>query len=314
MKIIYIDPVVHSEVSRTYKYYNGLYDALDEKADCFLCSRDVKNIQSVIDECHFKPDVIVFGLGWNKFERIEGLEKFSSIFFMFKPQNNLECKLRFCSLNKIGLILSSVPYYKDYEVEGVSAKRFCYAADKNVFKKYNKKKVYDVGFSGALHNNRQYVSGAFDTVNIRDRLQNMLAKEKRLNTFLNGSDLVDPRIKSYQEYAKKISQSKIWLATNAAFGDMTPRYFEIPMSGTLLMCNEVPDTYKDIFRDGETCVEFSNDLSDFLDKIHYYLGNWEKSQEIINRAAREFRRNHTWDERALQFLQIIKDLKANANK
>ena len=316
MNIVYIDPSVHSDTSKTYKYYDGLYDALNRKANCFLWKNRVSNISRLLDICPFKPDVFVFGLGWNEFRKIEGLGSIDipSVFFMFKPQNKLRSKLEFCSQNNIKLILSSVSSYKNYTVNNIPSERFCYASDENVFKNRNIEKIYDVGFSGALHNNNQYSNKAFDTFDIRERMQKILLKEKDLNTFLNGSDLVAPRIKDYQEYAIKINQSKIWLATNAAFGDMTPRYFEIPMSGTLLMCNEVPDTYKDIFRDGETCVEFSNDLSDFLDKIHYYLENWEKSQEIINSAAKEFRCNHTWDKRALQFLQIIKDLKDNANK
>jgi len=309
MNIVYIDKKVHTGTSKIYKYYDGLFDALAKQENCFLWSHGIKDIKEVLTACPFKPDVFVFGLGWHQFNKIKGLPESNipSMFFMFKPQNQLENKQRFCVENKVNMIVSSIPSYIGCKFENIPCKRVCYAADPDVFKNRKIEKIYDVGFSGALHNNNQYIKGAFNTVDIREKMQKIIAKMP-IKSFLNGSDLVAPRIKSYDKYAHKINQCKMWFATPAAFSDITPRYFEIPMSGTLLMCSEVPEVYKDIFRDGETCVEFKNDLGDFSDKVIYYLEHWEESQNIINLAEKEFHENHTWEERAKQFVSMIKEL------
>ena len=75
--------------------------------------------------------------------------------------------------------------------------------------------------------------------------------------FWKSSDILETaRIHDNIKYAETINKSTIWIATQAAYGDITPRYFEIMGSGTLLFCEKNDPTYKSIFRDGENCFEF----------------------------------------------------------
>ena len=321
MNIIYIDPVVHSPSSATYQYYNGVYDELCKIATCFLYKRAFYDINDVLNECSFEPDVVIFGLGgfnFKLFNKIKNIESVKSICILFKPQNNLKDKYDFCRINKIDLILSSLPWYTEIEkATGIKTKRFCFAADPEIFKPLDLSIIetvdYDIGFSGALHNSEYYVNGAFEsTKDIRSRIYTLLQKvtltQNSIKYFWNGSDSIEPRIKNYDDYVLKINKSRIWLATEAAFGDITPRFYEVSMCKTLLFCNTIPDSYKDIFQSDVNCVMFSNDLSNFMEKLHYYLNNWHISYKIIERAYNDFIKNHTWKNRAQQLIEYIKGI------
>jgi len=313
MNILYIDPKMYV-VGKMYPFYSGLFDELKKIANCYLYEGVCKNIAAAIKICPFNPDAIVFGLGFfaqHVFEEIEGLKELSIpvVCYMFKHHLDIQKKLYFFKVNKVSVILTPLPLYKSYEEQtGCSAKLFPYGTDPDVFKDRRLEKVYDFGFSGALHNSNLYVAGSFRSANLRLKIQNLIKQQKDLKCFLNGSDSIKPRISSREEYAKKINQSKIWLSTISPFGDIPGRYFEVGMSRTLIFTNPIPLEYHDILQDGVTCVQFSEDLSDFLDKLYYYLKNEDKRQEIVDNAYECFRANHTWKCRAEEILKIIRSL------
>jgi len=319
MNILYIDPMIKK--SNIYSYYSGIYDELKLLTNCFLYGNDFSNITSVLQTISYNPDIIVFGMGWHTYKffgKISGIEKLNIpiVCQIFKPQNFLKEKLDFCKINGINLILTSIPYYKDYqEITGIITKRFCYAANSAVFKDRKLNKVFDFGFTGAVHDAKHYPKGSFQIKNLRSKIHNILRKEKNISCFLKGSDSPDlkERIQNQEEYAIKINQSKMWLATEAAHGDITPRYFEVPMSRTLLFCPEVIESYRDVFKDGINCVSFKNDLSDFLDKFYYYLYNSDEINKITENAYKYFRKNHTWKNRAQELLDILKKCKRDYN-
>ena len=143
---------------------------------------------------------------------------------------------------------------------------------------------------------------------VRKTIQEQLFNVSDVKCFLNGSDSVSPRIKSYDEYATKIRESLMWFATPAAFGDITPRYFEVPTSGTLLLCSKVPSSYKDIFRDGETCIEFKEDGSNFMEKFKMCKNDIDLVKTITDNTKAEFSENHTWHNRALEIIKMVNDL------
>jgi spore maturation protein CgeB len=317
MKVLYIDPAVHSPKSQSYQHYNYLYDQFSTLAECYLY-RD-ENMTSILDAlrlCPEKPDIIYFGMGWfalkePAFEKNFNLDKVGipSMGYLFKPQNFLTEKLNFLKTNGFSQIVTSVPLTKEYEeTTGIPCKLLPQAADAAVFYDRQEEKQYDVGFSGALHDNKLYVEGAFKTVNIRSRLQELLNEQEGITTFLNGSDSTAPRIPSYDEYARKIHQCRMWLATPAPFEEVTGRYYEIGMSKTLLLCSEIKEEYKKDLQDGVNCVEFKDDLSDFLEKFYYYLNNWDESEKIIQCAHDDFHQKHTWMNRAQLLRTYMEDL------
>jgi len=317
MRVLYIDPAVHTPKSQTYQHYNYLFDQFSQMAECYLY-RD-EGMTSVVDalrQCPAKPDVIYFGMGWfalkgPAFAKNFKLDKIGipSVGYLFKPQNFLDEKLSFLKTNGFSQIVTSVPLTEEYEAAtGIPCKLLPQASDPAVFYDRGEEKIYDVGFSGALHDNKLYVEGAFKTVNIRSRLQEVLREQENITSFLNGSDSTQPRIPTYDEYARKINQCKMWLATPAPFEEVTGRYYEIGMSKTLLLCSEIKDEYKNDLQDGVNCVEFKDDLSDFLDKFYYYLNNWDESEQIIQRAHDDFHAKHTWHHRAQLLKNYMEEL------
>ncbi len=321
MKVLYIDPYVNTPYSKKYSYYNDIYKELKKICNCYLYqNRYFKDIDTPLQESFnkgFIPDIIFFGIGWfnlekNTFNQNLGLDKIDipCIGYFFKAQNHLNEKLNFIKLNNFNLMMSSPPKCKDYEERsGIKFKLFPLGANPKIFFNRKIRKKYDVGFSGALHDNKHYIEGSFKTINIRRRAQNILSEEKGITSFLNGSDKVEKRIDSNIEYAKRINRSKIWLATLAPQEEVTPRYFEIGMSNTLLFCSEIPDEYSEILKDNLNCIVFKNNLSDFLEKFYYCLNNWSECQKIIEYSYKDFHQNHTWAVRAKtlkdEFINIL---------
>ena len=317
MKVLYIDPAVHSPKSQVYQHYNYLFDQIAQLATCYLYSEEnITSVSDIINSCPEKPDLVYFGMGWfalkeAAFAQDVGLENIDipSMGYLFKPQNLLEEKLGFLKRNGFTQIVTSVPLTDEYQAAtGISCRLLPQAADPAVFYDRQEEKVYDIGFSGALHDNKLYVEGAFKTVNIRSRLQSLLKEQKDITAFLNGSDEIAPRIPSYDEYARRIHQCRMWLATPAPFEEVTGRYYEIGMSKTLLLCSEIKEEYKKDLQDGVNCVEFKDDLSDFLEKFYYYLNNWDESEKIIQRAHDDFHQKHTWMNRAQLLRTYMEDL------
>ncbi len=318
MSILFIDPIVNTSYADTYPIYKSLYKELKKLTPCYLYNKTPKNILEILRICPFSPKTIFFGLGWSNkdrsFSSIKGLNQARQlvIYNLFKPQNYLQKKLFFCKRNNVDLILCAAAEYKKYEKNTkIKTRRLCHAADPSIFKDYGYKRFYDIGFSGALHHSKYYPKGAFSTENLRIKVQEAFSKREDIKCFLRGSDSVSCRITNYKEYAQIMCKSKMWLSIPSAYGDMPPRYFEAWLSKTLLFCSEIPDTYKDIFKDGVNCVVFKNNLKNLFDKFYYYLEHEQQRNAIIETAYKTAIQEHTWRNRAKQVLAYIKEYYAH---
>ena len=76
-------------------------------------------------------------------------------------------------------------------------------------------------------------------------------------------------------------------------GLVSPRYFECMGSGALILCEE-SKLYNNIFSDN-IYVSFRNDLSDFYEKIVYYIENIK--EKIVEDAYSFVQQNHTWEKK-----------------
>jgi len=307
--ILYIDPVVHSPISEKYKYYDGIFDSLDE---AFLYRGVPTDLQVLIDGIDFVPDAVVFGLGWfnhKSYKKIENIN-IPSVCMLFKPQNSLDEKLNFCTNNNIDVILTPIPQYKKYEEKtGIRTILFPYGFDPKVFANRKIKKEYDIGFSGALHQSSLYPDGSFRTVNIRKEIGIILSSIPLARVFWRSSDnAATAYIDDIGEYADTIGKSRMWIATQAAYGDITPRFYEVLASGALLLCPGIPEEYSHLLVHGHNCVEFSDDLSDLEEKIRYYVANPDEAEKISSAAANYFRDNHTWNHRANMLYNILGEI------
>ena len=264
-------------------------------------------------ELSYKPDILIFGLSY--FEKFKFFGKINnidvpSILYLFKPQNNYNEKLSFCIKNNIDQIITPIPTFGQIEKKTrIPCSLLPYGYNPKIFKVRNIDKTFDIGFSGMLHQNKYYPKDAFPVNDLRKRIGKKLNSYKKYSVFWKGSDDIKyGRINNIIKYARTINKCKIWIATPAAFGDMTPRYYEIMGSKTLLFCSEIPNEYKNIFIDSVNCVEFKNDLSDFNQKLDYILNTPEYYQSIVEIAYLQTRSRHTWDKRADSLIKIINNV------
>ena len=124
---------------------------------------------------------------------------------------------------------------------------------------------------------------------------------KKYNMFLGDGVYLNG-----QEYGKKINSSKIWICTPSAIDIVGPRFYEIMGSNTLLFCKNSSNVYDDLFEEDIHYVGFEDDLSDFEEKIKYYLRNDIERKEIALRGCQMSLEKHTWEKRVDTVYNILK--------
>lgn len=309
MKILYVDPDANPATQRKYIYYYGLPMAMSNRGVQVTLASDLPD--SALESVNSNFDAIIYGLGW--FNRTEYPDhskiKVTKVAYAFKPQNNLDSKLDFCVKSQLDCVYSSVPLVVESANNlDLHSELLPYGHFDKIFYDRELSKEFSVGFSGALHEHNLYPDGAFANPSIRSKIRNkILSMIDNEDVFWNGSDSVNDRISSYIDYATVIGRTKSWLATLAAFGDVTPRYFEVLASGTVLLAEKPGNGYEDIFRDGDNCLLFKSDLSDFEEKLSIVLNDHDKITSIIESASRDVKRN-SWSNRAAS---VIKFLESN---
>lgn len=305
-KILYIEP---NNNDKLYLYYTLLGKGLCE----------IKNINLTISDSLNKHNLnnynlIILGYGAcskGNYTINKNIEtKTPIIAFLFKLSIFKEEKFNFLKKNNI-IIFGQQHRIKEFENKyNIKILPTLYPFDNSIFKYLNMEKIYDIGMTGALHNSEYYIKDAFlnSEKNIRIRIVNLLKKTK-YKKYIKCSDksYSCSKITNINEYVKTINQSKIWIATNADHGDLTPRYGEIIGCNTLLFCNQQSyDTFNDFLKDGETCVFFKNDLSDLIEKIDYYLNKPELCKKITKNAYNIFNNNFSYKNIVKKYLNYAK--------
>tara|TARA_R100000008_G_scaffold48895_1_gene29103 strand:- start:12484 stop:13440 length:957 start_codon:yes stop_codon:yes gene_type:complete len=310
MNILYIDYGNKVSDNHMYQYYGDLYRELKKKANVILFQKPIKNFNNINNS---NIDCVIFGLGYftqtniQAYRKIDGLSecKIPVVCLLHKPQTMLEEKLNFCKINNIDILMDTNITYKEFgERVGASPIRFWFTADPGIYYPRKVDKIFDIGFSGADHGGDK-IKGP--TNNLRNRIRTHL-ENTRYNLFWNSTRDLSYRISSVEEYATKINQSKMWVATTGPTNDISPRYFEVMLSRTLLLCNEMLYEYEGVFQDGVNCVMFKNDLSDFQNKIDYYMDNLKERQRIIDNAFEMAKKHYTWEHMADKLLKAIEGI------
>ncbi len=95
---------------------------------------------------------------------------------------------------------------------------------------------------------------------------------------------------SKPEFFKCLSRSKIGISLPGRGWDCV-RHHELLLSGALLFVTRPRTEFAVPFKDGENCVFIESDLSDFNDKLRFYLGNPSVAQEVAGRGNELARRS-----------------------
>jgi len=319
VNVLYIDANGTTSDSYMYRYYGDLLREIKKTENVYLVEGIIQDMSDFLGKINVSIDLIIYGLGYfaqntpEAFKKIKGLAETDIPVFclIHKPQSMLDEKLNFCKINKVDLLIDSQEHnYKKYgEIAGVPSHRSFFTATPKIFYPRDVEKIYDIGFSGALHSLNPDGSNKIEgeTASLRERVGNIISNNK-YNVFWNSSNLLDYRIHSVEEYATRMNECKVWLSTTGPLLDVGPRYFEVALSKTLLFCNNMPEQYGDLFIDGKTCVTFENDLSNFEEKLDFYLSDDNERNRIINNAYDLVSQNYTWKHMADNIINKAKEI------
>jgi len=299
MKILYLGTRDKLEPNYTYLYYGDLYRSLCKKATVIVQ-------ESLSEPVPEGIDAVVFGTSYENDKRDCNLDidiNIPKIYILHKPQmDNFKFKIALCKKADVDLLAYSQTNHAEFaNVVGIPSMQLWFAGDPALYSRNDVEKLYDFGFSGALHGGDKIQGVAQD---LRNKVH-AIAKSLPIKLFWNGSDSVAPRIVSAEEYALRINQTKIWLSTTGPIDDVGVRHFEICLSSALLFCNNMPFQNGDVFVDEQNCIMFENDLSDLEEKLIYYVHHDDEREQIVRRSSDAFLQQHTWDNRADELIKTI---------
>jgi len=173
--------------------------------------------------------------------------------------------------------------------------------DSSCFKDYGLKKEWDVVSVGAMH--RFYPFRVYMHNYLQNNASSLNIKYKnKQHCGVNFSHTNFVR----EQYAQYINSSKILISCGGKYHLAFNKIFEAMACKTLYV-GEKPYGEKELrLEDGINYVAV--DRSNFVDKIVYYLKNEDKMNAIVNRAEDDFKKYHTIEARANDFVGLIKKL------
>ncbi len=255
------------------------------------------------------------------------LSKISHKKFLFlnKEYANLSKKLKWIKKNKIDCVFSHYQNCKIWKDKAKTQFKYLpFAYDDELFYFSKKKRKYDLAFSGVLQN----IRGNKVQSDIRKRILKRLyylifeiplikRKEYRhLSIFWNSipTSFVGRilckifrthKFLNMKEYSKIQKNSKIYINCKSPLNLISPRYFENIASGCLVMTEKNNELKK--LLPNSSYIEFSNDLSNFDQVLKKSLSIFDSSKKKREYNAKTIQRKYSWNIRAEEVLEIIKD-------
>lgn len=254
--------------------------------------------------------------------------KIPKIFFLNKEYLKIKQKIEYIKDNKFDMVVTTLPEERYKKWEDNTKTKFVqshFGVNLERFRFLNLKRTYDITFSGSLHkqhNNKRFSvkkelfkidkldiksnKGIWRLISIANPLKEEYQKYNiywvewsRLSRNLLGKKLPP----FGQEYVKLLNRSKTFLNTLSAKGIFNTKFFELMATKTLIFCPE--DNYYGLLKDGENCLMFKNDLSDFKEKLKLGIENKVLREKIIENAYKEVKK-HSYEQRLKDIFNLIK--------
>lgn len=304
MKILYIENK-HGGCN----YYQDIINYLKKYCDLKIIN-PLNSLSQCIKQSNFNPDIIIIGFGITDCGEREPMNIIKDVslpvyIILNKEYAGLKNKLLWINKIKPNKVFTVHHHYNEYEkIVKIPFVRIMWSADETIFKKYNDIYNYDLFFSGVIRKEQ--------TDNWRNKIYDNLNKLQNVNIFMNAKFFINDRLSgnfvnlNNIEYAKKMSESKIVITTTGPADLVGTRYFEIMSSNkSLIICNKMDKkVYENIAIDGFNCVMFST-ITEFIDKVNYYLTHEEERMKIVNQAYKYFLEKHTWDHKVNYLLKNL---------
>ena len=290
--------------------------------------------ENVFAKCPMRnPELVLFAHTWLGDGRGQPVDQYPllqpakaglpTVLILNKEYANLEEKLRYIKNNRIDLVLTHHHDVEKYrEITGCEFHFWPFAVDLRRFPKHPVEKKYDLTFTGTLRNKIWPETQSDIRLRIQRRLFHkfldaslaLRSKYRKWNVFWSTQSRYDwiNRINHNWHletgaYFRLLAESRIIINCLSPVELVTTRYFESMASKALALCEE-SERYTGLFIEGEHCVTFKADLSDFDEKVQFYLDHPDAANAIIRRAYEHVRKFHTWERRIQELNGLIANL------
>ena len=329
-------------------YQQEVIDELDRQANVGLYGPGYKayddrdSIKDVLKKDSRSIDLIIIGHSWLSDEEGEQVDphprlnlssaNIPSVAILNKEYVNLDQKLLYYVKNGVSLVFSHHHAIDVYARQtGIRFIFWPFGFDRNkYFMGENLPRDIDLMFSGILQNQNKKAEQSVIRPMVMNKLFHCIgdipfSKRRSMRSraiMWNGIPRLHRsliyrvvnwiphpyryRFIDERQYAKKLLRSRIVLNTLSPKGLVSPRYFESMASGAMVLCEEA-DTYRQLFPD-DCYVSFRSDLSDFLEKLVFFLDNESSRKLIASHARRMVMANHSWEKRIATMLQHVAPL------
>ena len=253
--------------------------------------------------------------------------KIKKFFFLNKEYINLNKKLNWIKKNNFKCVFSHYQNCKIWEKRTKTKFRFLpFAYDKKYFFYSQKKRKYDLAFSGILQNMQKEQVQSDIRIRILKRIYFTIfnipvfkrKKFRHLSIFWNSTStsflnkFISKVFKTYKflsidHYAKIQRNSKIYINSKSPMNLLSPRYLENIASGCFIITEKNKELEKLI--PTSAYKEFSKDLSNFDKVLFQSLEKYDYSKKIIRKNSKIVKKIHTWDNRVEMVLKFIRTIK-----
>lgn len=303
------------------------YDAEDTIEDVMAKSPfDRSSISLIVCSTSWDEDYRVDTVDPHPRIKLGGISdiKIKKVYFLNKEYKKLDLRLEYIRANAFDLVCTVHPNTIEWSraTGGVPFLHLPFGISLERFRDHHLPRVWDFGFSGSLH--RSHTDARFL---VKKELFNESALDQKTNRGLNAwlrPNALRPVYAKYRiywaefgaknlmlrsalptgaAYAKFLNQCKTFLSTPSALGIFNTRFFELMATKTLILCPR-SDTYMNILRDGENCLMFDPDMSDFKSTFIRAIEEERLRHEIVSRAAFDVHR-HSFDARIKTLIDYL---------
>lgn len=335
-------------------YHQDIVSALQRRGESFVYGPGYPgyDVNDTIDDVFAKSpigrdvDLIAVGTSWEQ-ETLNTTDSdphpaidlggvdVPKVFFLNKEYKKLEEKFAYARRNRFDLICSAAFQCHDWAKEtGLRFLHVPFGVNFDTFDDFGMAKVYDLGFTGNLHNVHTDLRYAvkcrlFDRPEVKTvvtplgGIRNDLLKPdfKRYSIFWSewGSrsklarlflplrtrwaqwdwkEWIDkaPLLPTNDEYPRFLNAFKCFFSTPGPLDLIGTRYFECMAVKTVLLIPDHLHNGND-FVDGSNCVVFKPDLSDLDAKVHAILQDNARREALAEAAYLEVKQRHTYHHR-----------------
>ena len=244
------------------------------------------------------------------------------VYFLNKEYKKLDKRFLYVKNQNIDLVVTVHPNARKWQKNiGVPFLYLPFGISLSRFKDRNLPRKYDFAFTGGLHlthNDMRYqikqrifksqfhhiksnrgLSGFFrQTIKEEYRSLEIYWAEWGARNFIGSSMLPWG-----EDYAKFMNSCKTFLNTPSAIGIFNTRFFELMSIKTLILCPK-DDSYGNLLIDGENCLMFKKDLSNFEDVFKLAIYDEKLRKKIVNKAHKDVK-SHSYDKRIKTLLNYI---------